>query len=78
MGYIEDDSMVRVDFFKPSGKWKYTIGLKWTGSYSKDVSIHLAFKASLRNQVGDRYEGLVAFCLEPYHEHSHPISVTDW
>ena len=29
MGYSEDDSMVRVDFFKTSGRWYTTEAVKW-------------------------------------------------
>jgi hypothetical protein len=70
--------MVRVDFFKPSGKWCYTEAVKWTGDYNG--LIHKAFEQSLRDHLGPihptgntRLAGLRAVCLEPYHEHSHPI-----
>ena len=33
MGYSEDETMVRVDFFKPSGKWYTTEAVKWTGAW---------------------------------------------
>ena len=48
MGYTTDDDMVRVDFFKPSGKWYTTEAVKWTGGYSADHSIYEAFQQSLR------------------------------
>jgi len=80
MGYSEDDSMVRVDFFKTSGKWYTTEAVKWTGGY-KDVCIFDAFRQSLRDHFKDnpdRLEGMTAVCLEPYHEHSHPLTLKDW
>lgn len=80
MGYSEDDSMVRVDFFKTSGKWYTREAVKWTGGY-KDVWIFDAFKQSLRDHFKDspgRLEGMTAVCLEPYHEHSHPLMLKDW
>lgn len=46
MGYIDDPSMVMVDFFKPSGKWYCTEAVKWTGGHG-DVGIHAAFKKSV-------------------------------
>jgi hypothetical protein len=52
--YSDDASMVRVDFFKPSGKWYCTEAVRWTGPYhSKDEAtgkitlIHDAFAVSL-------------------------------
>lgn len=72
--YSEDESSVRVDFFKPSGRWYQSIALVWTGGY-KNCSVHDEFKKSLRNQIGDPMNGMTAVCLTPYHEHSHPIMV---
>lgn len=74
MGYTTDDSMVRVDFFKESGKWYCTEAVKWTGGY-RECCIHSAFIESLRDHLGDRLEGMDAICLEPYHENSHPIQI---
>lgn len=79
MGYSSDDSMVRVDFWKPSGKWSAVEALKWTGSYKGDI--FRAFAESLRRLLWDeenqrlRYSGMRVTCLEPYHEHAHPISI---
>lgn len=78
MGYSDDDSMVRVDFFKPSGKWYETEAVKWTGEYNRPHLIHDAFKKSLRDHFADnptRFSEFDAVCLEPYHECSHPIQV---
>ena len=47
MGYIDDDSMVRVDFFKPGGKWYCTEAVKWTGGYN-GVWIYTAFKKAYK------------------------------
>lgn len=87
MGFNEDDSYVRVDFFKASGKWYTTEAVKWTGAYlasdpvgnqTKTQSIHDAFAQSLRDHFKDRpgrLSDMDAVCLEPYHEHSHPIQI---
>jgi hypothetical protein len=48
MGYSEEDDIVRVDFFKESGKWYTTEAVKWTGEYEgQRQSIHNAFRKSL-------------------------------
>lgn len=74
MGYTTDDSMVRVDFFKPSGKWYTTESIKWTGDYYKD-NLHDSFKKSLRESLGDRLSDMDAVCLEPYHDMGYPLMI---
>jgi hypothetical protein len=79
MGFIDDDSMVRVDFFKCGGdgrphKWYCTEGVKWTGEYEKEKQlIYDAFKKSLRDHLKGRLTGMVAVCLEPCHEYMFPL-----
>jgi len=86
MGYTTDDSYVRVDFFKPSGKWYTTEAVKWTGPYEGDIIAsfakslfdHLSERATQpglqhQNHRSLRLEGTVAVCLEPYHSHSFPL-----
>jgi hypothetical protein len=73
MGYCTDDGIVRVDFFKSSGKWYATEALRWTGSYKG--SLDDSFATALRNQLGLRYNEMDAVCLEPYHENAHPICI---
>lgn len=73
MGYINDDSIVRVDFFKPSGKWYTTESIKWTGDY--DGEIFEAFAKSLRDALGTRLDDMDAICLEPYHKYTQPIQI---
>lgn len=79
MGYDQNPEMVRVDFFKPGGKWYETEAVKWTGAWkAKDGLIHDAFKQSLRDHFKDKPERLSnmdAICLHPYHEYEHPIQV---
>ncbi len=81
MGYSEDDSMVRVDFFKSSGKWYETEAVKWTGGYqSQEQLIHDAFKQSLRDhfkKTSERLSGMDAVCLHPYHETKCPIMIRE-
>lgn len=81
MGYVEDSSMVRVDFFRPredGGKWYTTEGVKWltyaewAGEDSGKL-IHDAFQEALEAHLEGRLRGMIAVCLEPYHEHGHPL-----
>lgn len=79
MGYSDDDSMVRVDFFKPSGNWYTTEAVKWTGGYRGQL-LHEAFAQSLRDHFARygnelRLSDLDAVCLEPCHECAHPIQL---
>ena len=62
MGYTTDDLFVRVDFFKPSGKWYCTESLKWKGYRGL---IHDEFKSSLKNHLKydkERLSGMTAVC----------------
>jgi len=80
MGYTEDEDMIRVDFFKSSGKWYCTEAVKWTGSYfvKNGDLIHEAFAKSLREHLKDgRLKEMTAICLEPYHEHAHPLMLKE-
>ena len=76
MGYTDDPSMVRVDFFRPSGKWYTTESIKWIEwSHQKDGDIYKIFKQSLDEQLKGRLSEMVAVCLEPYHELSFPLMI---
>jgi len=79
MGYSEEDDIVRVDFFKESGKWYTTEAVKWTGEYEgQRQSIHNAFRKSLIDHFKEnplRLSEMDAICLQPYHEHAHPICI---
>lgn len=74
--YSNDSHMCRVDFWKDSGKWYTTEAVSFEGLYDDNL-IHEAFRKALdRHFEGSgRLNGLRATCLEPYHVHSHPISL---
>ncbi len=84
--YSENEKSVRVDFFKESGKWYTTEAVIWTGKF-KNHDIHLSFSESLFDHLFKepikgvisvprlRMQGRKAICLQPYHEHSHPICI---
>lgn len=68
--YSNDESMVRVDFFKPSGKWYTAETMQWQG-YNGEI--HDEFQRSLENHLQGRLQGMTAVCLQPYNKHSHPL-----
>ena len=80
MGFIVDESMVRVDFWKESGKWYETVAIKWD-RYEAEINgeielIHQTFRRlCLAQHKRLCQEGWTATCLEPYHKDSHPISI---
>ena len=75
--YTDDSSSVRVDFFKPSGKWYTTEAVVWTGEWKGETLIHDEFKKVLQDHFAedrpDRLSDMMAICLEPYHQNEHPI-----
>ena len=79
MGYSANPAMVRVDFFKPSGKWYTTEAVLWTGEWEGHLQlIHDAFKQSLRDHFKDqpnRLSDMDAICIHPYHQYEHPIQI---
>ena len=83
MGYSENPAKVRVDFFKPSGKWYCTEAVKWTGAYfvnhmnGEGQLLYDAFAKSLRDHFrgSNRLSEMDAICLEPYHEFCYPIHI---
>jgi hypothetical protein len=70
MNFTTDPRSVRVDIFKPGGKWQETISMTWL-NYEGDM--HEIFVRSLRAALGARYEGSTMVCLAPHHEHEHPM-----
>ena len=75
MGYDEDDSMARVDFFKESGKWHTTEAVKW---HDYDGEIFEAFRNALRRHTNGRLSGMTAVCLEPPHARPFPLMIRNW
>lgn len=76
--YSDNPRMVRVDFFKKSGKWYDTIALEWVGEYGEHSLIYDEFIKSLGKACLNNYHDLTAVCLNPYHTHEHPLMVIDW
>ncbi|MCP4607727.1 MAG: hypothetical protein GY845_03280 [Planctomycetes bacterium] len=72
MHYHNNPASCRVDFWKQSGKWYATEQITFIAY--KGI-IDDVFRESLKKAVGNYYVGMRVTCLEPYHEHSHPISI---
>ena len=75
--YSDNASMVRVDFFKPGGKWYMTEAHDMEDYYDV-VPIHEALKQVLshsREGHPDFWKQFTVVCLEPYHIYAHPIMI---
>ena len=89
MSYTTNIGRVRVDFFKPSGKWYGTASVDMSVFYDAgpDGLIHDQFlracRAEKENPAGEWGHtftpdswlagGGSIVCLKPYHVHKHPI-----
>lgn len=82
MGFTKNNNMVRVDFFRDTGKWYATNEMVWD-RYHSTVNggfeyLQETFCRCLRQHFGEYYKGMTAVCLEPHHEHSHPVMADKW
>lgn len=90
MGYSSSESRVRVDIFKSSGKWYSTASVDMNLSYKGLIHdcVLEACENEFKNPNGQwgltvsprdwlRNNGGYLVCIEPYHEHSHPVMITD-
>ena len=88
MGYSNNEGSVRIDFFttlegvRPGlQKWHMTDALDM-GPFYNYPQIHDAFRAALAKHFKGamtynwRGREMEVICLEPYHEHAFPISLT--
>ena len=56
--------------------WKLeTESIKFSDKDYRTTLIHDAFKNALSYSIGNSLIGMTAVCLEPYHKHSHPLSI---
>ena len=83
MGYCEDPDMVRVDTYKPGGKWSQTVAIKWftwPGQIPGGKLIHDAFREALLADTHCKklleQDYYIFSCVHPYHEFEHPIMLT--
>jgi hypothetical protein len=83
MGYTYDETKVRADLFKPSGKWMYTVVLDYDGGdwYASDLARQARealMRATERGVSGVSIKALgdwTMVVLEPYSRFSYPILV---
>lgn len=77
MGYTTEEGMVRVDFFKPSGKWYMTEAVDMSTWY--DVpNIHDAVGRALnasRPVAAGWWTQFTVVVAEPYHVYAHPVMI---
>lgn len=87
MGYSTEENMVRVDFFKESGKWYATEAIDFLGgsedpdkAYNEEHPMNVFQRALVHHLKYDdgtlRYAGMRAVCLEPYHDMALPLMTT--
>lgn len=69
--YTDNPGMVRVDYFKPSGKW-YMTEAHDMSDYYNDPDIHRAIEAMLERD-GRNLKHFTRVILEPYHQNACPI-----
>lgn len=73
--YSDNPGMVRVDYFKPGGKWAYTHVVDMY-NYWDLPSVHDAVRNALRDAgrvTDENYYTIVV--LEPFHKHAHPVMI---
>lgn len=75
MGFHVSDSCVRVDRFKPRGKWYDTFSIDMEEHYN-DNDLHDAVQKCIEKE-GYKMDDWIFVCLEPYHKHSHPVMLKD-
>lgn len=76
MGYTTNESSVRVDIFKSTGKWEQSIAIDMNNVYFKPLA-NEALKEALRinkfRPCEKSESARIVVCLDPYHENSHPL-----
>ena len=75
MGYAVEDSKVRLDRFKQSGKWYDSYSLDMQGFWDVGPTPHDAVQAAMDKQGIRGIEGGFVIVLEPYHKHSYPVVI---
>jgi hypothetical protein len=69
--FSENPGHVRVDRFKPSGKWYDTFTIDMSERYRG--LLHNQIRLALQEKFGkDDLGDWIYVILDPYHEHSHP------
>jgi len=69
--YSDSPGMVRVDFFKPSGKWYMTEDLDMYDFWDELIPHDAVEKALERN--GRNLKHFTRVVLQPYHRNAYPV-----
>ena len=70
--YSNNPGMVRVDYFKASGKWYMTEAVDMSNYWDGSLFIHDAVRLALQHE-GLWKPHFTMVILEPYHENAYPI-----
>ena len=70
--FSNNPGMVRVDRFKPRGKWYDTFAVDMS-RFWKAPLIHDAVEQAITEAGYAVTPDWIYVCLDPYHQHSHPI-----
>lgn len=71
--FSDNPGKVRVDYFRPSGKWYMTESHDMSGQYHT-TDIRQAVEQMLRN-AGRWLPHFTIVVLEPYHQYAHPVMI---
>lgn len=71
--YSDNPGMVRVDYFRPSGKWYMTEAHDMTGYYDTSDP-YSAVEQALRD-AGRWLPHFTIVVREPYHQYSYPVMI---
>lgn len=74
MGYSENNGMVRVDYFKHSGKWYMTEALDMSAFYNHGIYPGEAVRAALV-AAGRLCPGFHKVVLHPYFNSGYPVMI---
>ena len=74
--FSNDEADCRVDIFKPNGKWYTTTTINMSHNYNSP-DLKQSIKDLLLLQKWDTDNGWIFVCLEPYHQHAHPIMLKE-
>ncbi len=74
MNYAFEPYMVRVDVFKPSGKWYDTVAINMNNYYNEPFTLE-AVKCAMQKQYPAYLEDSICICLDPYHTNAHPVMI---
>ena len=73
MNYTENSGSVRMDVFKPDGKWYETVALDMGAYYNTGITPHHAVHEALleaNHYLPDRW---IIVVPEPYHVSAYPV-----